>query len=84
MVFTPDVRIVKLEWDLLKSILLFSDEIAAMMGFSGFGKKAKEFDIDTLVEETQKSAIDRNKTNIGKIRQWNFSYSHTFSDLLSS
>lgn len=40
-----------------------------MMGFSGFGKKAKEFDIDTLVEETRKSAIDRNKTNIGKIRQ---------------
>lgn len=43
------------------------DEMAAMMGFSGFGKKAKEFDIDTLVEETRKSAIDRNKTNIEKL-----------------
>lgn len=37
------------------------------MGFSGFGKKAREFELDQLVEETRKSAIDKNRENIGKI-----------------
>lgn len=44
-----------------------SEAVAATMGFSDFGKKARQFDLDELVEETRKSAIDKNRENIGKI-----------------
>ncbi|KAK8729916.1 hypothetical protein OTU49_008387 [Cherax quadricarinatus] len=43
-------------------------EMATTMGFSGFGKKAREIDIEKLVEETRKSAIDRNRENIEKLK----------------
>lgn len=36
------------------------------MGFSGFGKKSRNFDMDMLVEETRKTAIERNKEKISK------------------
>lgn len=49
------------------NILVPTEEMAATMGFSGFGKKAREFELDELVEETRKSAIDKNRENIGKI-----------------
>uniref|UniRef100_A0A0N7ZD99 Uncharacterized protein n=1 Tax=Scylla olivacea TaxID=85551 RepID=A0A0N7ZD99_SCYOL len=42
--------------------------MAATMGFSGFGKKARQFDLDELVEETRKSAIDKNKKNIERLQ----------------
>ena len=39
-----------------------------MMGFSGFGKKAREFDIEKLAEDAKKDAEERNRANIGKPR----------------
>ncbi|XP_071536300.1 WD repeat-containing protein 70 isoform X2 [Panulirus ornatus] len=44
------------------------DEMSFTMGFSGFGKKARDFDVDKLVEETRKSALDRNRENIEKMK----------------
>lgn len=44
------------------------ETMAAAMGFSGFGKKARQFDLDELVEETRKSAIDKNRENIEKMK----------------
>jgi len=43
------------------------DEMAKMMGFSGFGKKAREFDLEKIVEETRKTALERNRENLEKI-----------------
>lgn len=45
----------------------FTEGMSATMGFSGFGKKARQFDLDELVEETRKSAVNKNKKNIGKM-----------------
>ncbi|KAG7157714.1 WD repeat-containing protein 70-like [Homarus americanus] len=44
------------------------DEMATTMGFSGFGKKARDFDIDKLVVETRETAIDKNRENIEKLK----------------
>lgn len=46
---------------------VYFTDVESMMGFSGFGKKAKEFNLDSLVEETRKSAMDRNRENIGNV-----------------
>ncbi|CAL4143095.1 unnamed protein product, partial [Meganyctiphanes norvegica] len=43
------------------------DEMNEMMGFSSFGKKAREFDLDKIVEETRKTALERNRDNLEKI-----------------
>ena len=51
----------------LMTDVVSTGEMSATMGFSGFGKKARQFDLDELVEETRKSAIDKNKHNIGKM-----------------
>merc|ERR1711874_802704 len=40
------------------------DEMTAMMGFSTFGKKAREFDLDQIMEETRKTALERNRDNL--------------------
>jgi len=40
--------------------------MAAMMGFSGFGKKAREFDIEKLAEQSRKDAEERNRANLGE------------------
>ncbi|XP_045594700.1 WD repeat-containing protein 70 [Procambarus clarkii] len=44
------------------------EEMANTMGFSGFGKKARDFDISQLAEETRKAAIERNRNNIEKLK----------------
>lgn len=36
------------------------------MGFGGFGKKAREFDLEKLAEQTRMEAMERNKCNIGE------------------
>ncbi|XP_034751799.1 WD repeat-containing protein 70 [Etheostoma cragini] len=34
-------------------------EMASVMGFSGFGKKARTFDLDAIFEQTRRTAIER-------------------------
>ncbi|CAL1569391.1 unnamed protein product [Knipowitschia caucasica] len=36
-------------------------EIASVMGFSGFGKKARTFDLDAIFEQTRRTAIERSQ-----------------------
>uniref|UniRef100_A0A8C9TQE9 WD repeat-containing protein 70 n=1 Tax=Scleropages formosus TaxID=113540 RepID=A0A8C9TQE9_SCLFO len=36
-------------------------DIAAIMGFSGFGKKARTFDLDAIFEQTRRTAIERSQ-----------------------
>ena len=43
------------------------DEMARVMGFGSFGgKKAKQFDINSVLKDTLETAVQRNKDNIGK------------------
>uniref|UniRef100_A0AAY4CGP5 WD repeat-containing protein 70 n=1 Tax=Denticeps clupeoides TaxID=299321 RepID=A0AAY4CGP5_9TELE len=35
-------------------------DISSIMGFSGFGKKARTFDLDAIFEQTRRTAIERN------------------------
>ena len=39
--------------------------VSMTMGFSGFGKKAREFDLEKMMEESRKHAAERNKLNLG-------------------
>ncbi|XP_030423688.1 WD repeat-containing protein 70 isoform X1 [Gopherus evgoodei] len=36
-------------------------ELAATMGFSGFGKKARTFDLEAMFEQTRRTAVERSK-----------------------
>uniref|UniRef100_A0A672ZHJ8 WD repeat-containing protein 70 n=1 Tax=Sphaeramia orbicularis TaxID=375764 RepID=A0A672ZHJ8_9TELE len=36
-------------------------DIASVMGFSGFGKKARTFDLDAIFEQTRRTAIERSQ-----------------------
>ncbi|XP_064410354.1 WD repeat-containing protein 70 isoform X2 [Latimeria chalumnae] len=36
-------------------------DIASVMGFSGFGKKARTFDLDAMFEQTRRTAIERSR-----------------------
>ncbi|XP_034403218.1 WD repeat-containing protein 70 [Cyclopterus lumpus] len=36
-------------------------EIASVMGFSGFGKKARTFDLEAIFEQTRRTAIERSQ-----------------------
>ncbi|KAM4808354.1 WD repeat-containing protein 70 [Rhinophrynus dorsalis] len=36
-------------------------KIAATMGFSGFGKKARTFDLEAMFEQTRRTAVERSK-----------------------
>ncbi|XP_029940369.1 WD repeat-containing protein 70 [Salarias fasciatus] len=36
-------------------------DIGAVMGFSGFGKKARTFDLDAIFEQTRRTAIERSQ-----------------------
>ncbi|TNM91967.1 hypothetical protein fugu_018979 [Takifugu bimaculatus] len=38
-------------------------EIASVMGFSGFGKKARTFDLEAIFEQTRRTAIERSQQN---------------------
>lgn len=40
--------------------------MAAAMGFAGFGKKARAFDVEKLAEQSRKEAEERNRENIGE------------------
>uniref|UniRef100_A0A2P2I4G1 WD repeat-containing protein 70-like n=1 Tax=Hirondellea gigas TaxID=1518452 RepID=A0A2P2I4G1_9CRUS len=44
-----------------------SDELSKAMGFAGFGKKAREFDLEKLAEDSRKEAAERNRLNIEKL-----------------
>uniref|UniRef100_A0A3Q0SI45 WD repeat-containing protein 70 n=1 Tax=Amphilophus citrinellus TaxID=61819 RepID=A0A3Q0SI45_AMPCI len=41
-------------------------DIASVMGFSGFGKKARTFDLDAIFEQTRRTAIERSQHVLGK------------------
>uniref|UniRef100_A0A8C2ZXE2 WD repeat-containing protein 70 n=1 Tax=Cyclopterus lumpus TaxID=8103 RepID=A0A8C2ZXE2_CYCLU len=41
-------------------------EIASVMGFSGFGKKARTFDLEAIFEQTRRTAIERSQQVLGK------------------
>uniref|UniRef100_A0A3B4AU21 WD repeat-containing protein 70 n=1 Tax=Periophthalmus magnuspinnatus TaxID=409849 RepID=A0A3B4AU21_9GOBI len=41
-------------------------DIASVMGFSGFGKKARTFDLDAIFEQTRRTAIERSQRVLGK------------------
>ncbi|XP_074473572.1 WD repeat-containing protein 70 [Sebastes fasciatus] len=36
-------------------------DIASVMGFSGFGKKARTFDLDAIFEQTRRTAVERSQ-----------------------
>ncbi|XP_023799666.1 WD repeat-containing protein 70-like isoform X2 [Cyanistes caeruleus] len=36
-------------------------ELAATMGFSGFGKKARTFDLEAMFEQTRRTAVERSR-----------------------
>ncbi|XP_042365894.1 WD repeat-containing protein 70 [Plectropomus leopardus] len=36
-------------------------DIASIMGFSGFGKKARTFDLDAIFEQTRRTAVERSQ-----------------------
>uniref|UniRef100_A0A6I8S7F5 WD repeat-containing protein 70 n=1 Tax=Xenopus tropicalis TaxID=8364 RepID=A0A6I8S7F5_XENTR len=38
--------------------------IAATMGFSGFGKKARTFDLEAMFEQTRRTAVERSKKTL--------------------
>uniref|UniRef100_A0ABM0MQB8 WD repeat-containing protein 70-like n=1 Tax=Saccoglossus kowalevskii TaxID=10224 RepID=A0ABM0MQB8_SACKO len=40
------------------------DAMSKMMGFAGFGKKARSFDLDTMLEQTKKTAMEISKKNL--------------------
>ncbi|GAB6022136.1 WD repeat-containing protein 70 [Chamberlinius hualienensis] len=42
------------------------DDMSKLMGFSGFGKKAKTFDLDNIFEKTRRSAVERSAQNLEK------------------
>ncbi|KAJ8408628.1 hypothetical protein AAFF_G00252630 [Aldrovandia affinis] len=39
-------------------------DIASVMGFSGFGKKARTFDLDAIFEQTRRTAIERSQKTL--------------------
>ncbi|KAK2819158.1 hypothetical protein Q5P01_024719 [Channa striata] len=41
-------------------------DITSVMGFSGFGKKARTFDLDAIFEQTRRTAIERSQRALGK------------------
>uniref|UniRef100_A0A668A8G7 WD repeat-containing protein 70 n=1 Tax=Myripristis murdjan TaxID=586833 RepID=A0A668A8G7_9TELE len=42
-------------------------DMASVMGFSGFGKKARTFDLDAIFEQTRRTAIERSQHILGKV-----------------
>uniref|UniRef100_A0A671Y0I4 WD repeat-containing protein 70 n=1 Tax=Sparus aurata TaxID=8175 RepID=A0A671Y0I4_SPAAU len=41
-------------------------DMASVMGFSGFGKKARTFDLDAIFEQTRRTAIERSQHVLGR------------------
>uniref|UniRef100_A0A8D0GPF5 WD repeat-containing protein 70 n=1 Tax=Sphenodon punctatus TaxID=8508 RepID=A0A8D0GPF5_SPHPU len=47
-------------------------QLAATMGFSGFGKKARTFDLEALFEQTRRTAVERSKKMLASAENtWN-------------
>uniref|UniRef100_A0A7N8Y2L3 WD repeat-containing protein 70 n=1 Tax=Mastacembelus armatus TaxID=205130 RepID=A0A7N8Y2L3_9TELE len=55
------------------------EDIASVMGFSGFGRKARTFDLDAIFEQTRRTAIERSQHVLGK-KQESDSSSDSSSD----
>uniref|UniRef100_A0A8B9HM48 WD repeat-containing protein 70 n=1 Tax=Astyanax mexicanus TaxID=7994 RepID=A0A8B9HM48_ASTMX len=45
------------------------EDISSVMGFSGFGKKARTFDLDAIFEQTRRTAIERSQRVLGHRQQ---------------
>uniref|UniRef100_A0A4W6D1N4 WD repeat-containing protein 70 n=1 Tax=Lates calcarifer TaxID=8187 RepID=A0A4W6D1N4_LATCA len=45
------------------------EDISSVMGFSGFGKKARTFDLDAIFEQTRRTAIERSQRVLGRKEQ---------------
>ncbi|XP_077980953.1 WD repeat-containing protein 70-like [Glandiceps talaboti] len=46
-----------------------SDTMAKMMGFSGFGKKARTFDLDAMLQQTKKTAQELSQKQLEKVAE---------------
>ncbi|KAM9841560.1 WD repeat-containing protein 70 isoform 3-T3 [Aulostomus maculatus] len=44
-------------------------DIASVMGFSGFGKKARTFDIEAIFEQTRRTAIERSRNTFERQKE---------------
>ncbi|XP_051971961.1 WD repeat-containing protein 70-like [Xyrauchen texanus] len=44
-------------------------DISSVMGFSGFGKKARTFDLEAMFEQTRRTAIERSQRVLGEREQ---------------
>uniref|UniRef100_A0AAR2J6T6 WD repeat-containing protein 70 n=1 Tax=Pygocentrus nattereri TaxID=42514 RepID=A0AAR2J6T6_PYGNA len=42
------------------------EDISSVMGFSGFGKKARTFDLEAIFEQTRRTAIERSQRVLGE------------------
>uniref|UniRef100_A0A8C2CN06 Uncharacterized protein n=1 Tax=Cyprinus carpio TaxID=7962 RepID=A0A8C2CN06_CYPCA len=40
-------------------------DLSSVMGFSGFGKKARTFDLEAMFEQTRRTAIERSQRILG-------------------
>uniref|UniRef100_A0AAY4CGD6 WD repeat-containing protein 70 n=1 Tax=Denticeps clupeoides TaxID=299321 RepID=A0AAY4CGD6_9TELE len=49
------------KWDLNLDNAGSDKDISSIMGFSGFGKKARTFDLDAIFEQTRRTAIERSR-----------------------
>uniref|UniRef100_A0A8P0PPZ4 WD repeat domain 70 n=1 Tax=Canis lupus familiaris TaxID=9615 RepID=A0A8P0PPZ4_CANLF len=41
-------------------------QLAVTMGFTGFGKKARTFDLEAMFEQTRRTAVERSRKTLGK------------------
>uniref|UniRef100_A0A8C5G3W3 WD repeat-containing protein 70 n=1 Tax=Gouania willdenowi TaxID=441366 RepID=A0A8C5G3W3_GOUWI len=70
----PQERQISLLWLTLSSSFFLplgnvsnDADISSVMGFSGFGKKARTFDLDAIFEQTRRTAIERSQQVLGKL-----------------
>ncbi|XP_029434454.1 WD repeat-containing protein 70 isoform X2 [Rhinatrema bivittatum] len=42
----------------------YEEDVAATMGFSGFGKKARTFDLEAMFEQTRRTAVERSRKTL--------------------
>uniref|UniRef100_A0A2R8Z617 WD repeat domain 70 n=1 Tax=Pan paniscus TaxID=9597 RepID=A0A2R8Z617_PANPA len=40
-------------------------QLAVTMGFTGFGKKARTFDLEAMFEQTRRTAVERSRKTLG-------------------
>ncbi|XP_038179132.1 WD repeat-containing protein 70 isoform X2 [Arvicola amphibius] len=44
-------------------------QLAVTMGFTGFGKKARTFDLEAMFEQTRRTAVERSRKTLGRLGQ---------------